>query len=337
MTVYFAGESISDFQENTNSNAQDLGDAILTNTGPTTSDGIGSLFQNFGTTITGPLFATVSIAGTVANSLYGDFSLSNDPTQSTLSFWDAEGNNIFFCGFNVNSGRFEGRVQLRDGTTSDLDIGANNTGKYDFRIEAGVGLKIWRNRIILVDYSGDVGNAASSTNGVGRFGVGNGDVYATPQLSDIIVADFDTRLSTLETITVNSTATTDTSTGGDSTSIPTKVNNWERSTYETNNLVTFNADGQKVIYAQNNTVTIPAENAVAAVVMSHSGVQTGSSTVPNLTPIAVVGGTEYTGTAIPLSTSETYAQTIFETNPATGATWGLSEVNGLSLGLSLNT
>jgi hypothetical protein len=516
MTVYFAGQNVSDFTTENN-----VGQ-LIKDTGATgfwfdyvfASPSAGSVLQDLSATVTGPLFATFSVSGALTSSSGGEFSTGNLPHQSTFSFWDGEGNNIFFCGFDYNSGRFEGRASLiaasdlaysrydnasiyvgsqdivprgisfspsgtkmfltgssasihqytlstafdistavsdaislsvspqdsypyavtfdtngtkmfmlgttndsvhqytlstafdistavydgvsfsvasedtvpssvdfctasYDGVTfsvsseetspqsivlsadkskmfvlgfsgdrvhqyslgayTDIDIGPTATGKYDFRIEPGVGLKVWRNRILLAEYLGNVGNFVSTTNGVGRIGIGNGDAAAEPVYSGVIVADFDTRLATLETITVNSTPTADTSTGGDPTTVPTSVNNTERSTYEANNLVTFNANGQKLIYAQSNTITVPAGNSVAAVVMSHSGVETGSSPVPNLTPIIAVGGTEYTGAAVPLTTDRTYAQTIFETNPATSAAWGSSDVNGLSLGLSLNT
>jgi hypothetical protein len=277
---------------------------------------------------------TLSTAFDISTASYDgvNFSVTSEETSPQSIALSADEAKMFVLGFNSDRVR-----QYSLGAYTDIDIGPTATGKYDFRIEPGVGLKVWRDRILIAEYLGDVGNFVSTTNGVGRIGIGNGDAGAEPLYTGVIVADFDTRLATLETITVNSTPTTDTSTGGDPTTVPTSVANSQRSTYEANNLVTFNADGQKLIYAQSNTIAVPAGSSVAAVVMSHSGVETGSSLVPNLTPIIAVGGTEYTGAAIPLTTDRTYAQTIFETNPATSAAWDSSDVNGLSLGLSLNT
>ena len=305
-------------------------------TGPISVDFLagGTKMLVLGTTTDSVYQYTLSTAFDISTAVYDgvSFSIASEETSPQSIVLSADEAKMFVLGLTGDDVN-----QYRLGAYADIDIGPTATGKYDFRIEPGVGLKIWRNRILLAEYLGNVGNAVSTTNGVGRIGVGNGDAAAEPVYSGVIVADFDTRLATLETITVNSTPTTDTSTGGDPTTVPTSVNNTERSTYEANNLVTFNADGQKLIYAQSNTITVPAGSSVAAVVMSHSGVETGSSPVPNLTPIIAVGGTEYTGTAIPLTTDRTYAQTIFETNPATSAAWGSSDVNGLSLGLSLNT
>ena len=339
MTVYFAGESISDFTENTNALASDegvYGSSIIDfENGPT---GVGSLFSDLPETVTTPIYFSFQLSGSLTNSSGNEWSLASNPTQSTFSIWDGEGNNIFYCGFVFSPAAFQGRIQLRDGTSVDfLDLGSVVGGRYDIAYKPGVSLEIWLNRIRILNYSGNVGNSASTVNGVGRFGVGNGDAYSTASYSNVMVTSFDTRFATMQTVTVNTTPTTDTSVIGDPAVIPVTIDEWSRGTYEVNNIVTFDTDGQKVIYVEDNTITVPDGSAVAAVVMSHSGFQSGTSPVTNLTPILEIGATEYTGAPIALAEAPTYRQTVFNANPATSATWTASDLEGLRYGFSLNT
>ena len=338
MTVYFAGESISDFTENTNPLASDegvYGSSIIDFENGAT--GVGSLFSDLPETVTTPIYFSFQLSAALTSSIGSEWSLASNPTQSTFSIWDGEGNNIFYCGFVYSPAAFQGRIQLRDGTSADLDLGSVVGGRYDIAYKPGVSLEIWLNRIRILNYSGNVGNSASTVNGVGRFGVGNGDVYATPRYGNIMATSFDTRFATMQTVKVNTTPTTDTSVIGNPAVIPVTVDEWGRSTYEINNIVTFDTDGQKVIYAENNTITVPDGSAVAAVVMSHSGFQSGTSPVTNLTPILEIGATEYTGAPIALAEAPTYRQTVFNANPATSATWTASDLEGLRYGFSLNT
>jgi len=338
MTVYFAGEAISDFTENTNALASDegvYGSSIIDfENGPT---GVGSLFSDLPETVTTPIYFSFELGGSLTNSSGNEWSLASNPTESTFSIWDGEGNNIFYCGFVYSPAAFQGRIQLRDGTSADLDLGSVVGGRYDIAYKPGVSLEIWLNRIRILNYSGNVGNSASTVNGVGRFSVGNGDAYATPRYGNIMATSFDTRFATMQTVKVNTTPTTDTSVIGNPAVIPATVDEWGRSTYEINNIVTFDTDGQKVIYVEDNTITVPDGSAVAAVVMSHSGFQSGTSPVTNLTPILEIGATEYTGAPIALAEAPTYRQTVFNANPATSATWTASDLEGLRYGFSLNT
>lgn len=338
MTVYFAGESISDFNENTHPNSTDEGSygssvAELESGGT----GVGSLFADLPTTVTDSISFSFVLGGSLTAVSGSEWTVNSPAGQSTFSIWDGEGNNIFYCGFVYSPAAFLGRIQLRDGTSEDLDLGSVSTGRYDITYKPGVSLEIWRDRVRILNYTGNVGNSASTVNGVGRFGVGNGDWYAAPKFSNIMATSFDTRFATMQTVTVNTTPTTDTSVLGDPAVIPVTVDELWRAAYEVNNIVTFDTDGQKVIYAENNTITVPEGSAVAAVVMSHSGFQSGTSPVTNLTPILEIGATEYTGAPIPLAETPTYRQTVFNTNPATSSVWAASDLEGLRYGFSLNT
>ena len=338
MTVYFAGESVSDFTENTNIYASDeglYGSSIVEIAGG--GSNVGSLFSDLPETVTTPIYFSFQLSGGLTSLSGAEWSLASDPTQSNFSIWDGEGNNIFYCGFVYSPAAFQGRIQLRDGTSADLDLGSVVGGRYDIAYKPGVSLEIWLNRIRILNYSGNVGNSASTVNGVGRFSIGNGDAYATPSYSNVMVTSFDTRFATMQTVTVNTTPTTDTSVIGDPAVIPVTIDEWSRGTYEVNNIVTFDTDGQKVIYVEDNTITVPDGSAVAAVVMSHSGFQSGTSPVTNLTPILEIGATEYTGAPIALAEAPTYRQTVFNANPATSATWTASDLEGLRYGFSLNT
>ena len=338
MTVYFAGESISDFNENTHPNSTDESgygsNVIEFEFG---GGGVGSLLADLPTTVTNSISFSFQLDGSLTGASGTEWTINSPADQSTFSIWDGEGNNIFYCGFVYSPEAFLGRIQLRDGTSEDLDLGSTSIGRYDITYKPGVSLEIWRDRIRILNYTGNVGNSASTVNGVGRFGIGNGDEYAQPAFSNIMATSFDTRFATMQTVTVNTTPTTDTSVSGDTAVIPVTVDERKRSDYEINNIVTFDTDGQKVVYVENNTITLPVGSAIAAVVMSHSGFQSGTSPVTNLTPLLEIGATEYTGAPIPLAETPTYRQTVFNTNPATSSAWAAADLEGLRYGFSLNT
>lgn len=342
MTIYFAGQTVMDFDE------IDALRPSLYSDEPThiqileTADSEGNLFKDLNTTTEGVVFLSFDIVGGgITTSTSSDFSLSNIPQHSTTSFWDSEGNNIFFGGFNENSGNFEGRIQLRDGTTEDATMfpnGLHQSGnRYTFRIEPGVGLKAYVNGSLVYEFAGDIGNSLSTTNIVGRFGIGNGDNYAGARYANILCADFDTRFASIEVVNVSTTPTTNTSSSGDATLTPQIVDEYTRADYEQNHLLTFDADGEKVIYTENNTITVPDGNVISAVVMNHSGFETGASPVPNLTPILEINATEYTGTPFTLGTGLTVGMSVFENNPATSSAWTVSDLDGIGYGFSLNT
>lgn len=341
MTIYFVGSTVSDFDEYSGSVTYYVDDTSPFQSIRTSNSSPGGFFKTLDTTVTGVMYMSFVYVDWNLSSSLGDFSLSNPPDESSISLWDSEGNNIFFGGFNPNSGNFEGRVQLRDGSSEDLTIFSNslmtNGSKVTVRIEPGVGMKFYHNLSEEYSYSGNVGNSASTTNGVGKIGVGNGDTGSFPDFNNIIAADFDTRYANIDFVVVNTTASTDTSSSGNSALTPALVNAYDRDDYETTNLLTFDADGEKVIYPENDTITIASGYQIEAIVMTHSAVRTAASPVPTFTPIVEVSGTEYTGDTTTLTETRKYIQSQFTTNPATGVAWTESDLEGLGYGFSLNT
>lgn len=339
MTIYFVGSTVSDFDEF--SSPINYYDDVSSGLISTANSAGGSFLKDLGTTVTGVMYMSVIFERFSASTSLSDFSLSNPPDESSISLWDGEGNNIFFGGFNPNSGNFEGKVQLRDGSTEDLTIFSNslmsNGSKLTVRIEPGVGMSFYVNFSQEYSYSGNVGNSASTTNGVGKIGVGNGDAGSFPDFKNILAADFDTRFANVDLVTVNTTASTDTSSGGNSALTPSIVTFYDRSDYEVNHQLFFDANGEKVIYPENDTITLQDGFVVAGIVMTHSAVRTASSPVPTFTPIVKVSTTEYTGTTTTLTESTQYIQSQFTTNPATGVAWTESDLEGLGYGFSLNT
>lgn len=343
MTIYFAGSSVMDFDEFLVGGSYGIDDT----TDGVRADQSGSenfaIAKSFASTETTSLWLTFRLYETVAWDLGGDFSLANPPEESTVSIWDGEGNPIFYGGFNPNaSSAFQGRVYLRDGSTQDFSemfpITTHFAGaKYDFHVQPGVGLKVYVNRALAFEYSGNVGNSLSAVNGVGKFGIGNGDRYASPEYRYILAANFDTRFAEVRRVTVNTTPSTDTSSYGDSSLTPAIVVGYNRGTYLDRNNLGFDADGEKVIYPENDTISLTSGTSIAGIVTSFSGFETGAAPAANLTPIVEVGGVEYTGTPAALSTAPTHVQHVFTTNPATSAAWTESDLEGLGYGFSMNT
>jgi len=343
MTIYFAGSSVMDFDEVLAGGIDGIDDTSTGVQADLSASENFAVAKNFASTETTSLWLTFRLYDTVVSSPFSEFSLSNPPGESTVSIWDGEGNPIFYGGFNANSSNaFQGRVYLRDGSTQDFlemfPYGTHFDGaKYDFHVQPGVGLKVYVNRALVFEYSGNVGNSLSTVNGVGKFGIGNGDQYAFPEFTDILAANFDTRFAEVQRVTVNTTPSTDTSSYGDSSLTPTIVSGYNRGTYLDRHNLGFDANGEKVIYPENDTISITTGASVVGVVMNFSGFETGAAPAANLTPIVEVGGVEYTGTPAALSTSPTYIQHVFTTNPATSAAWTESDLEGLGYGFSMNT
>lgn len=347
MTIYFVANSVMDFDTLFGDpvHAQDQDTAGAAPGGIRLMDAYyqtdqSALFRTLDTVVTGPVWMSFILDNEAYDAGGEDYALSIPPEYGLISFWDGEGNNIFTCGFNTQTGNMEARIQLRDGTTADVVLAPNTSytrgAKYDFKIEPGIGLRMYINRELIHDYSGNVGNFLSTTNGVGRVGIGNGDAHTNIDYSRILVADFDTRYAEVKVVTLNTLASTDTSSGGESTLTPRFMDAYYRSDYIANNTLLFDADGEKIIYPENDTITIAPGHRIEGVVMSWAGVRTEASPVPNTRPVLKIGATEHPGPAKALGTATTHLQDVVYTNPATLAAWTANDLEGLGYGLSLN-
>lgn len=357
MTIYFTGTTVSDFDSYYSVGYG--GTAIwipeddispLDSNGNTTiqfysnyRNAISSSVQkNLDTVVTGPFWTSLLYSGHYYLTDLDDWDLSQDDLRSAFAFFDGEGNTILKVGFNANaSPRFQIRVHLRDGTTEDItDIDPTTSGvndKWDFRIEPGVGFKIWLNRSLIVNYTGNVGNSASSVNGVGKISLGQcdqgwpGDTY----ISSVLCADFNTLYAEVKQVTLNTTPSTDTSSFSNGDIVST-VDNADFGSYDNPNYKGFDAVGEKVIFPENDTVTLTEGKSIAGVVTSYRAVQTGSSPVTTLTPTLSISSTDYTGTDISVTTTRSVYQHVFATNPATATTWQEADLEGIGYGLTMN-
>lgn len=351
MTILFVGTTVSDF-DYALTNLEQLEDEIAGLNGSRGSIQLdssagGMIAKEFDSVTTSTFWISIWHGGEKWDGLDPDWSLANGPEYSTISFWDGEGNPILYFGFNPNAtltnGYLQGRVYLRDGTTQDLTdiatpIGVESNVKYDIKIVPGSGFELHVNRSLVYSYTGNVGNSLSTVNGVGRFAIGQGDWWAYPtEFYNILAATFDTRYAEVQRILLDPTPTVDTSSASGTGNISQVVDEKDIGQYDLDTYKAFDAVGEKILFTENDTITLGAGQAVTAIVASYRSVQTGSSPVQTLTPTVNIASTDYTGTGISIGTTRRTYQHAFTTNPATAAGWEEADLNGVAYGLIANT
>ena len=350
MTIYFVATTVSDFDSYRNYYPP-TDNATLDPYGntrvyfPSATAGFSTAQKDFNTVVTGTLWLGFFFNGTYWSGSGADWSLAYDIEDSFIGFLDGEGNPVLKIGNNPNvSLPFQIRVYLRDGSVVDLtdlpDPYPTNTGtndKWDIKVQPGVGFSIYFNRSLYYTYSGDLGNSATTTNGIGRISLGTGDNSAGCYLSSILCADFDTRFARISNITLSTTPSVDTSSATLGVAITTYTSGDNIVNYDENQYTAFDAVGEKIIFPENDTVTLEDGQVIAGVVTSYRAIETGSSPVTTLTPVLEIASTEYTGTGIPLTTSRKVHQQTFATNPATSSAWQPSDLEGIGYGLIMNT
>jgi hypothetical protein len=350
MTIYFVGTTVSDFESRRG--AYQISDnATLDAFGntriyfPAASLGWSTAQKDLDTVVTGTLWLGFLFSGTYYTGANADWTINYDIYDSFLGLLDGEGNPVLKVGSNPNvSLPFQIRVYLRDGSVVDLtdlpDPYPTNTGtndKWDIKVQPGVGFSIYFNRSLYYTYSGDLGNSASTVNGIGRISLGTGDGGAGCYWSSILCADFDTRFARVSNVTLSTTPSVDTSSATLGVAISNYISGGTLEEYDTNQYSTFDAVGEKIIFPENDTVTLADGQVIVGVVTSYRALETGASPAATLVPTLEIASTEYTGTGIPLTTSRKVHQQTFATNPATSSAWQPSDLEGIGYGLIMNT
>ncbi len=358
MTILFVANTIADFDSSSERTQDEL--SYTSGSGVSYSfalDGYagtltGGLVKTLDSLQTGTVWCGFFRQGEIGDAAGANWDLTKGPDTGLMTFWDGEGNPIIYWNYNISIAdpyKIQARVYLRDGTTQDItDIPIYNIpeiiassltpDRWDMSVTPGTGFKLYYNRALVYEYTGNVGNSLSTTNGIGKISVGRGDDWATDLVvSQFAVATTDTRFMRSEPVVLSTTASSDTSSAAGSLPITTVTDNQSITYYTTNAYNLFDANGESIVFPENDTITLQDGYAIAGVVLSYQAFETGSSPVATLTPTLNISSTNYTGTGMAVTTGLKNHQYVFTTNPATSNAWTESDLEGLGYGVTANT
>lgn len=339
MAIYFVASSIVDFDEERNGTGywEDRDNYSGSVFCRTTSTARPSLWKSLGSTLTGETWFTLEAPSEITYYAYDTWDTTYPPSSGLLAIWDAEENPILFLGPVNSSSTLEGKVYLRDGSVQTLVYGSFSEDvspkKFDVRIEPGVGFSVYLNRVLLFDYTGDVGNAASTVNGVGAVSVGYSDEGTSLYVRNVLVADFDTRYAKVYDDFLSTTPAVNTSSSGNPSVIPNNSDGNTLSQMYASDGLLFNSAGSAVMYARGPAFTLENGYAIAGVALTFAAFKLNTSVVPNAEPTLEVSGTNYTVATEALTETVKPYSYILEQSPATNSSWQESEIDALKVGL----